>query len=566
MTEEGDDDGSPREPRPLEERLAGEDVPEHATVSRKADVSRRKATGAFYTPPALADFVVQQGGERLGGWTDGDGDQRDLRVLDPAVGAGVFLDSVIRLVDGSHLELDLVGVDIEARALAATRETLAGQDRAAAVELVEDDFFNWLWSALGEPFDLVVGNPPWGLTSSGANESPRYRDLALEFVHHGVRLLAPAGSLSVLLPGTWPFSRSDVEFRQFLLGLERDIAVYRLGEDWFEDATFTAEPVALVLGPALEDRSPRLSLFDATGDVLTPAKRYEIPVKRPGGYPGERFPTAPESFHRFLDGGDGGAPVEIATPPELGLEAYSGLKTYANREYVFDRGTAEELAADGDAEIRVELTEAEQHDGVEADRPVLIPYDKGGQTRTASGEWTAFWTPITHYVRWDADAVAYYRSKGGMRNEGTYFVEGLHFSSSGRNCPVFRLSNGLVYDADYPFIPLKGVDRWPLLSLLNSPPCMYLIEHAVNPTAHFKNQDFEDVPLPAFPEADTADLEAVGRRICEIRRAGDPVAERLYRELSYASAALYGLSETEERRAWEWFRADRLDRHISRPE
>lgn len=556
--EHGEDGGAPGEDRPLEERLAGEGAPDHATVSRRADVSRRKATGAFYTPPALADFVVGRALERLGDAGDGEPGP-GLRVLDPAVGGGVFLDCVARRAGGpagpdATPRLELVGVDVEARALAASRETLARHDRGA-VELVEGDFFGW--SAPGAPFDLVVGNPPWGLTGSDANGSSRYRDLALDFVHRGVGLLAPTGSLGVLLPGTWPFSRSGAEFRRFLRGLERDVAVYRLDQGWFEDATFTAEPVALVLGPAVE-RSSRLSLFDATGTPPAPEEHYEVPLDRTRDYPGGRFPAAPEPLHRLFDGGDAGAPVEIVTPPELGLAVYSGLKTYANREYVFDSGTAGELAAAGEATIRAELTGTERRDGVEADRPVLVPYDKGGRTRTGDGEWTAFWTPVTHYVRWDADAVAYYRSKGGMRNEGTYFADGIHFSASGRNCPVFRLSNGLVYDADYPFVPAAGEDRWPLLALLNSPPCLYLIEHAVNPTAHFKNRDFEAVPLPAFRGVDTGDLEAAGRRICDLRRAGDPVPGERYRELSRASAALYGLSEAEERRAWEWFRADRL--------
>lgn len=536
------------EPSGLEDELSGERAETDATVSRRDDVSRRKATGAFYTPPELADFVVDRGLARQ------DAPER-VSALDPSVGGGVFLDAVARRFGGeSDPALELVGVDIEERALSTTEDVLSEYGRTVSVELDHDDFFRWRWSAMGANFDLLVGNPPWGLTSSEANESPLYRDLALDFVHHGIPLLDDRGCLGLLLPGTWLFSRSDTEFRDFLLGLDRPVDVYRISPDWFPDATFTVEPVVLVVGPKATDGEPRLSVYDATTIPITPERLYELPFERFREYPARKFPAAPESFHRFLDGS---APsVEVTSPPELGYRPYSGVKTYANRTYVYDAEAAAELEESDDGEIRTTLDEDERTEGVESDDPVLVPYDKGGRTRDEG--WTAFWTPVRHYLRWDADAVAYYRSKGGLRNEETYFTDGIHFSSSGRNCPVFRLSTGLVYDADYPFVPVESDERWELLSVLNSPPCMYLIKHCVNPTAHFKNQDFEDVPLPSLRERDTDGLVEAGRRITEARKEARAVPRELYRTLSRESAELYGLTDEEERVVWNWFESARL--------
>lgn len=533
----------------LEEELSGETADTDSTVSRREEVSKRKATGAFFTSPELADFVVERGLDPLNA-------PRELSVLDPSVGGGVFLDSVARHFEtDAATSLELVGVDVEERALSKTENVLEQRKQSgASVTLDQDDFFNWKWSALSADYDLIVGNPPWGLTSSEANESPLYRDLCFDFVHHCLQLLDDEGCLAILLPGTWLFSRSDTEFRDFLRGVNRPIEIHRLSEEWFEDAAFTVEPVALVVRPRTEDEPTGLSLYDATTIPIAPHRLYELPLDRFQEYPASKFPIAPTSFHRFIRQPE--ASSDVKTPTELGYRPYSGVKTYANKKYVFDAEAATELEESGEAEIRSKLTDTERTEGVDAGGPVLIPYDKGGRTRDEG--WTAFWTPITHYVRWDTEAVTYYRSKGGLRNEETYFTDGIHFSSSGRNCPVFRLSTGLVYDADYPFVPVEGEERWTLLSLLNSPPCMYLIKHCINPTAHFKNQDFEDVPLPTFRDADTDRLVSVGRRITDTRKETGAVPADLYRELSKESAKLYGMTDEEEETAWEWFQQARL--------
>lgn len=540
------DDESPT----LEEKLSGERAGDNATVSRRENVSKRKATGAFYTPSELADFVVDRGLVRQ----DVSG---RLSALDPSVGGGVFLDSIARRFSSEpSTALELVGVDIEERALSTTEDVLSEHKRpTVSVDLTHDDFFRWRWSAMDANFDLIVGNPPWGLTSSEANESPLYRELALDFVHHGIQLLGGSGCLSLLLPGTWVFSRSDTKFRDFLLGLNRPVDIYRISPDWFPDATFTVEPVVLVVGPRARERAPQLSMYDATTIPISTSQRYELRFGCFREYPAQKFPVAPASFHRFIDGSD--PSINVTTPPELGYQPYSGVKTYANKTYVYDVETATGLEESGDVDIRTTLSGEERSSGVESDRPVLIPYDKGGRTRDE--DWTAFWTPVRHYLRWDAEAVTYYRSKGGLRNEKTYFTDGIHFSSSGRNCPVFRLSTGLVYDADYPFVPVEGEERWELLSLLNSPACMYLIKQCINPTAHFKNQDFNDVPLPSFRNRDTDGLVEAGRRITESRKGEGTVPLDMYRALSRESAKLYGMTNEEEEVAWNWFEQARLE-------
>lgn len=87
---------------------------------------------------------------------------------------------------------------------------------------------------------------------------------------------------------------------------------------------------------------------------------------------------------------------------------------------------------------------------------------------------------------------------------------------------------------------------------------MYLIKHCINPTAHFKNQDFEDVPVPTFKQMDTDGLVNAGRQITEARKGEGRVPIDMYRKLSKESAELYGFSDDEEEAAWNWFECARL--------
>ncbi|MBI3973028.1 MAG: N-6 DNA methylase, partial [Chloroflexi bacterium] len=74
----------------------------------------RKLRGAFFTPPAIADFLVKWAIDR----------RPHAKVLDPTCGDGVFLRAagrVLRTLAGSDLELEkqVYGVDLHEESLAA---------------------------------------------------------------------------------------------------------------------------------------------------------------------------------------------------------------------------------------------------------------------------------------------------------------------------------------------------------------------------------------------------------------------------------------------------------------
>lgn len=165
---------------------------------------RQKVLGAFYTPPAMADALVE--------WAIRDSADR---VLDPSFGAVVFLESARqRLValDASVTSVgaQLFGADLDGEAVVTARRALP----CAASQLHELDFFR-ARPAIELPIvDAVVGNPPYiryqGFNAS-AGEAHRLARKAgvpltrlasswAPFLIHSTSFVAPSGRLALVLP------------------------------------------------------------------------------------------------------------------------------------------------------------------------------------------------------------------------------------------------------------------------------------------------------------------------------------------------------------------------------
>lgn len=106
------------------------------------DASAEKLRGAYYTPPAIASFILHWG---INGGYDTD-------ILEPSCGDGVFLEC---MRDDSMLFKSVTAVEYDA--------TEADKARAIGLhdsEVINQDFHRFCLDT-GKRFDLVVGNPPF---------------------------------------------------------------------------------------------------------------------------------------------------------------------------------------------------------------------------------------------------------------------------------------------------------------------------------------------------------------------------------------------------------------------
>lgn len=200
-------------------------------------LARRRA-GAHFTPPALANEVA---GRCLGPLTKALSAEQilGLRICDPAMGAGVFLEAAAQYLADALVERGrfpdrgaalpsvlgncIHGSDLDPRAVLIAQVALLtlGQlppDSAAAdgvcTHLLEADALSS--PALEGTFDAVVGNPPWvayvgraaqPLERTRAEDYAKrfeafrgYKTLHGLFVERGAQLLKPGGRLGLVLP------------------------------------------------------------------------------------------------------------------------------------------------------------------------------------------------------------------------------------------------------------------------------------------------------------------------------------------------------------------------------
>lgn len=172
----------------------------------------RKARGAFFTPPAIANFLAE--------WSvRGD---PTAKVLDPSCGEAVFLQAAgQRLRDAGCAQSDLddrvYGVDLHAESLRQATTLLEAEGLDAT--LLANDFFSVPGpDELGCPLplmDAVIGNPPFiryqehtGSVRSRSISAALRGGVALNgmasswaaLLVHACRFLKPDGRLAMVLP------------------------------------------------------------------------------------------------------------------------------------------------------------------------------------------------------------------------------------------------------------------------------------------------------------------------------------------------------------------------------
>ncbi len=164
----------------------------------------RKARGAFFTPPAIADF--------LAAWAV-DHDPR-ATVLDPTCGEAVFLLAAGRRMlelgtPAEDLDHQIFGVDLHEKSLADAMSLL--EQEGLDAHLIAEDFFSLpspaqLGCTLPE-FDAVIGNPPFVRYQQHIGV-PRQRAAAAALAQ-GVRLSGLASSWAALLVHACSFLKPD---------------------------------------------------------------------------------------------------------------------------------------------------------------------------------------------------------------------------------------------------------------------------------------------------------------------------------------------------------------------
>ena len=227
----------------------------------------RKRTGAWYSPSALVDHVVQRTIRTV------EVGQR-VRVLDPACGDGRFLlaaAAAVRAMGGVPV---LTGIDIDLRgALSVTRAD-------ESIELIQADALSHPWR--DRRFDVIVGNPPFlsQLGSATARDGRSrfgggpYADAAADFLALAARLVDEGGRIGLVLPTSLLTARDA--------GPIRAQVAAALSFDWFwsaQEPMFDAMVRTCAVGLRRGRRQGAIVRFD--GAHFAPMTPAVLPASTP---------------------------------------------------------------------------------------------------------------------------------------------------------------------------------------------------------------------------------------------------------------------------------------------
>ena len=215
-------------------------------------VTKRKATGSHFTPPALARLVADRVVALMSGLSE------PIRILDPACGDGNLLCAIKDAMPaGMHSGVTLVGIESDDASYASLRARQR-QFGACRAELIKGDFLeffkgNDLFGADEElePVDVIIANPPYVRTQVLGAE--RSRQLAARFGLSGrvdlyqaflvamSRQLRPGGILGVITSNRFLTTRGGMATRRFLRNRFDLIEIIDLGDTkLFEAAVLPA--------------------------------------------------------------------------------------------------------------------------------------------------------------------------------------------------------------------------------------------------------------------------------------------------------------------------------------
>ena len=194
--------------------------------------------GMFFTPERIVDFMINL--IDVAKYND----KNDITILEPACGLAQFLIGIKRNLPNIFKSARLVGVEINQDVINYLTTLNIGNN----IKIIKDDYLLWKSEFL---FDLIIGNPPYGIPSSSEHYPIKIDPATKEkyksqyetwygkynvygaFIEKSVKLLKPEGQLIFIVPATFMILDDFKKLRAFL-SQNGGTAIIYLGPDVFK--------------------------------------------------------------------------------------------------------------------------------------------------------------------------------------------------------------------------------------------------------------------------------------------------------------------------------------------
>jgi hypothetical protein len=224
--------------------------------SRYSAVTKEKSAGATYTPKALADFVAEKIVEAFKRYHV----VQPLRILDPAVGDGELLVSLLRKFhDKYDLDIEVYGFELNQNELNLSESKVRQLFPRLLVSFKAEDFLEYVIRNFGfagyknlfgtrtsEAFDIIIANPPYVRTQIiGASQARMLAkqfglsgrvDLYYAFIVAMAQVLKPEGIAGIIVSNRFMTTRSGASVRHAIRRFFNLCHIWDLGDTKLFDA------------------------------------------------------------------------------------------------------------------------------------------------------------------------------------------------------------------------------------------------------------------------------------------------------------------------------------------
>lgn len=253
-------------------------------------VAKKKVEGASYTPRILSDFVAEQILDHIANSKSG-----TLRLLDPAIGEGELLSSMLRKlsVRRKSNKVEVFGYETDCEAIVHTKNRLLREFPKVRVNFENRDFLESVLEEFNigsqghlfqtkseeDKFDVVIANPPYVRTQiMGASRSKKIAkdfglsgrvDLYHAFILGIGEVLKPSGIAGVIVSNRFMTTKAGASIRTAIREQFDIIHVWDLGDTKLFNVAVL--PAVLLLKGKDDDQeghSRFTSIYETTGEPL----------------------------------------------------------------------------------------------------------------------------------------------------------------------------------------------------------------------------------------------------------------------------------------------------------
>jgi len=194
----------------------------------------KKKTGAYYTPIEISNFMVRYIFKKI--------KDKNISVLEPSVGDGIFVESLIVNGISKFKEKKITILDINQEELLKAKNKLDKFNKFDKKIILHNDFLRFQ-KEINKKYSLIIGNPPYikkkllseetialceEIHKNAKLSSKKINNIWTSFIAAGIKLLKSNGILAFVLPADILQVKYAEEIRKLLEDSFKRIEIFTL--------------------------------------------------------------------------------------------------------------------------------------------------------------------------------------------------------------------------------------------------------------------------------------------------------------------------------------------------